>query len=83
MKYPIVNVIIAAGFKFEDVENIQETDENVNSIKKSFKEKWEQKSITDEQICNDLFDYNKVPDWIKTTLENERSEIQHLIKIAD
>jgi len=78
--YPIANVIIAAGFKFEDVENIQEKVENAERIQDSFREKWKCKCITDQHICDDLIDYDKLPNWIKNAIKDERLRIQHLIK---
>ena len=75
MPQPIVNIIIDAGLDYENMESIDNTPDNVKKIKQSFRKKWEEKAITDEEICNDLFDYNGAPDWIKEAIEQERSAI--------
>jgi len=83
MPYPIANVIADAGFSWTDMKSIENTQNNGEKIKESFRKKWKDKMITDEDICNDLFDYNGVPVWIKNEIEQERSTIQNEIKTAN
>jgi len=79
MPQPIANIINRAGLDWENMKSIKKTPDTENKIKKTFREMWQEGTITDTDICDNLFDYNGAPGWIKDAIEKERSAIQHEI----
>ena len=80
MPIPIYNIISSAGLDPDNMQSIENSEINVNKIKSALKRKWEDQTISDDDICNDSIDSTGAPDWIKKTIEQERLAIQHEIK---
>ena len=80
MPIPIYNIISSAGLDPENMQSIESSESNVTKIKNALRGKWEDKTINDDDICNDSIAYTGAPDWIKKAIEQERLVIQHEIK---
>ena len=80
MPIPIYNIISNAGLDPDDMQSIENSEINVTKIRNALKSKWENKTINDDDICNDLIDCTGAPDWIKKAIEQERLAIQQEIK---
>lgn len=79
MPQPIYNIILAAGLDPNEIGSIKETIINKDKIKRAFRQKWEDGDITNQDIFDNLIDYDEAPEWIVNSIEDERNFIYQTI----